>query len=44
VSAKKVDNIAATVDLNGKQMDVERLMKFTMGSIRAKFVALMGCY
>src|SRR6478735_6055403 len=38
-SAKKVDNIIATVDLNGKQIDGATDEVLPMGSIRAKFEA-----
>ncbi len=38
-SAKKVDNIIATVDLNGKQIDGSTDEVLNMGSIRAKFEA-----
>ncbi|WP_343695296.1 transketolase [Flavobacterium sp.] len=38
-SAKKVDNIIATVDLNGKQIDGTTDEVLPMGSIRAKFEA-----
>lgn len=38
-SAKKVDNIIATVDLNGKQIDGSTDEVLPMGSIRAKFEA-----
>jgi transketolase len=38
-SAKKVDNIIATVDLNGKQIDGATDDVLAMGSIRAKFEA-----
>ena len=36
-SAKKVDNLIATVDLNGKQIDGSTDTVLHMGSIRAKF-------
>ncbi|SDR91205.1 transketolase [Polaribacter sp. KT25b] len=38
-SAKKVDNIIATIDLNGKQIDGSTDQVLPMGSIRAKFEA-----
>lgn len=38
-SAKKVDNLIATVDLNGKQIDGSTDEVLAMGSIRAKFEA-----
>ncbi len=38
-SAKKVDNLIATVDLNGKQIDGPTDEVLNMGSIRAKFEA-----
>jgi len=38
-SAKKVDNIIATVDLNGKQIDGSTDDVLPMGSIKAKFEA-----
>ena len=38
-SAKKVDNIIATIDLNGKQIDGSTDEVLAMGSIRAKFEA-----
>jgi len=38
-SAKKVDNIIATIDLNGKQIDGATDDVLAMGSIRAKFEA-----
>lgn len=38
-SAKKVDNLIATVDLNGKQIDGTTDEVLNMGSIRAKFEA-----
>jgi transketolase len=38
-SAKKVDNLIATVDLNGKQIDGSTDEVLPMGSIRAKFEA-----
>ncbi len=38
-SAKKVDNIIATIDLNGKQIDGTTDEVLAMGSIRAKFEA-----
>ena len=38
-SAKKVDNLIATVDLNGKQIDGTTDEVLHMGSIRAKFEA-----
>ncbi|MCL7762792.1 transketolase [Polaribacter sp. Z014] len=38
-SAKKVDNIIATIDLNGKQIDGSTDEVLPMGSIRAKFEA-----
>lgn len=38
-SAKKVDNIIATVDLNGKQIDGSTDEVLPMGSIKAKFEA-----
>lgn len=38
-SAKKVDNLIATIDLNGKQIDGTTDEVLAMGSIRAKFVA-----
>ena len=38
-SAKKVDNLIATIDLNGKQIDGATDDVLTMGSIRAKFEA-----
>jgi transketolase len=38
---KKVDNLIATIDLNGKQIDgTDEVLP--MGSIRAKFEALIG--
>ncbi|NJM79428.1 MAG: transketolase [Flavobacterium sp.] len=38
-SAKKVDNIIATIDLNGKQIDGTTDEVLAMGSLRAKFEA-----
>ena len=38
-SAKKVDNLIATVDLNGKQIDGTTDKVLAMGSIKAKFEA-----
>ena len=38
-SAKKVDNLIATVDLNGKQIDGTTDEVLNMGSVRAKFEA-----
>ncbi|MBW3519592.1 transketolase [Flavobacterium sp. NKUCC04_CG] len=38
-AAKKVDNVIATVDLNGKQIDGSTDEVLNMGSIRAKFEA-----
>ena len=38
-SAKKVDNIIATIDLNGKQIDGETDDVLNMGSLKAKFEA-----
>ncbi|MEN8776308.1 MAG: transketolase [Polaribacter sp.] len=38
-SAKKVDNLIATIDLNGKQIDGATDEVLPMGSIRAKFEA-----
>ena len=38
-SAKKVDNIICTIDLNGKQIDGETDEVLAMGSIKAKFEA-----
>ncbi|KAF2081414.1 MAG: transketolase [Flavobacterium nitrogenifigens] len=38
-SAKKVDNIIATIDLNGKQIDGTTDEVLPMGSLRAKFEA-----
>ena len=38
-SAKKVDNLIATIDLNGKQIDGPTDVVLPMGSIRAKFEA-----
>lgn len=38
-SAKKVDNLIATVDLNGKQIDGTTDEVLPMGSVRAKFEA-----
>ncbi|HEX8562731.1 MAG TPA: transketolase [Flavobacterium sp.] len=38
-SAKKVDNIIATIDLNGKQIDGSTDDVLPMGSISAKFIA-----
>jgi transketolase len=38
-SAKKVDNLIATIDLNGKQIDGTTDEVLNMGSIRAKFEA-----
>lgn len=38
-SAKKVDNLIATIDLNGKQIDGPTTEVLNMGSIRAKFEA-----
>ena len=38
-SAYKVDNIIATIDLNGKQIDGPTDEVLNMGSIRAKFEA-----
>lgn len=38
-SAKKVDNLIATVDLNGKQIDGSTDEVLSMGNIRAKFEA-----
>jgi transketolase len=40
-SAKKVDNIIATIDLNGKQIDGSTDEVLAM-EIRAKFEALTG--
>jgi transketolase len=39
----KVDNLIATIDLNGKQIDGSTDEVLAMGSIRAKFEALTGC-
>jgi transketolase len=36
---KKVDNLIATIDLNGKQIDGSTDEVLAMGSIRAKFEA-----
>lgn len=38
-SAKKVDNLIATIDLNGKQIDGSTDEVLAMGSVRAKFEA-----
>lgn len=38
-SAKKVDNLIATVDLNGKQIDGETDDVLNMGDLKAKFLA-----
>ena len=38
-SAKKVDNLISTIDLNGKQIDGSTDEVLPMGSIRAKFEA-----
>lgn len=38
-SAKKVDNLIATVDLNGKQIDGPTDKVLDLGSVKAKFVA-----
>jgi transketolase len=38
-SAKKVDNIIATIDLNGKQIDGSTDQVLPMGSLKAKFEA-----
>ena len=38
-SAKKVDNLIATVDLNGKQIDGETDEVLNMGNVKAKFEA-----
>ena len=38
-SAKKVDNLIATVDLNGKQIDGTTDEVLAMGSLKAKFEA-----
>lgn len=38
-SAKKVDNLIATVDLNGKQIDGETDDVLAMGNVKAKFEA-----
>jgi transketolase len=38
-SAKKVDNLIATIDLNGKQIDGSTDEVLAMGSLRAKFEA-----
>ncbi|WP_223551625.1 transketolase [Aestuariivivens sp. NBU2969] len=38
-SAKKVDNMIATVDLNGKQIDGETDEVLNMGNVKAKFEA-----
>ena len=38
-SAKKIDNLISTIDLNGKQIDGATDDVFPMGSIRAKFEA-----
>ena len=38
-SAKKVDNLIATVDLNGKQIDGSTDEVLSMGNIKAKFEA-----
>ena len=38
-SAKKVDNLIATIDLNGKQIDGSTDEVLPMGSVRAKFEA-----
>jgi transketolase len=38
-SAKKIDNLIATIDLNGKQIDGTTDEVLAMGSIRAKFEA-----
>jgi transketolase len=38
-SAKKVDNLIATIDLNGKQIDGTTDEVLNMGSIKAKFEA-----
>jgi transketolase N-terminal domain/subunit len=41
---KKVDNLIATIDLNGKQIDGATDEVLPMGSIRAKFEALTGMF
>ena len=38
-SAKKVDNIISTVDMNGQQIDGSTDNVLNMGSLRAKFEA-----
>jgi transketolase len=38
-SAKKVDNLIATIDLNGKQIDGTTDEVLSMGSLKAKFEA-----
>jgi len=38
-SAKKVDNLIATIDLNGKQIDGTTDEVLAMGSLKAKFEA-----
>jgi transketolase len=38
-SAKKVDNLIATIDVNGKQIDGSTEEVLYMGSLRAKFEA-----
>ena len=38
-SAKKVDNLIATIDLNGKQIDGSTDQVLPMGNIQAKFEA-----
>lgn len=38
-SAKKVDNLIATIDLNGKQIDGSTDEVLNMGSVAAKFIA-----
>jgi transketolase len=43
-SAKKVDNLIATIDLNGKQIDGSTDEVLAMGSIRAKFEALIWMF
>jgi transketolase len=42
--ASKVDNLIATIDLNGKQIDGATDEVLPMGSIRAKFEALTGMF
>ena len=43
-SAKKVDNLIATIDLNGKQIDGTTDEVLAMGSVKAKFEAFDWIY